>query len=114
MFEKLQEILNTGSIQRDKWGVCRYSIINADKVIHVINLVNGKFRTTKVQTLHKGIDNLNMWRNANIAKLPLDTRSLDSNAWLAGFIDADGHFSIKLTGNYGSDDSSRSTARGRV
>lgn len=44
-------------------------------------------------------------------KLPLDTSSLDSNAWLAGFIDTDGHFSIKLTGIYGSDDLE---TRGRV
>jgi hypothetical protein len=43
--------------------------------------------------------------------LPLDTSSLDSNAWLAGFIDTDGHFSIKLTGEYGSD---YNVTRGRV
>lgn len=30
-----------------------------------------------------------------IDKLPLDTSPLSSNAWLAGFIDADGHFAIK-------------------
>jgi hypothetical protein len=43
--------------------------------------------------------------------LPLDTSSLDSNAWLAGLIDTDGHFSIKLTGEYGSNDN---VLRGRV
>lgn len=43
--------------------------------------------------------------------MPLDTSSLGSNAWLAGFIDADGDFSIKLTGGYGSDDT---LIRGRV
>ena len=43
--------------------------------------------------------------------MPLDTSSLDSNALLAGFFDADGHFSIKLTGEYGSDDN---VTRGRV
>ena len=100
-------------INLEKTGVCRYSITNADKVIYVINLVNGKFRTPKIQALYKAIDNLNMWRDANIIKLPLDTSSLDSNAWLAGFIDTDGHFSIKLTGNYASDDSVCNT-RGRV
>lgn len=41
-------------------------------------------------------------RSANIVKLPLNTSSLYSNALLAAFIDADGHFSIKLTGGYGS------------
>ena len=111
MYEKLQKILNTGVIYSEKRGVCRYSITNADKVINVINLVNGKFRTPKILALHKAIDNLNRWRNANIIKLPLDTSSLDSNAWLAGLIDTDGHFSIKLTGEYGSNDN---VLRGRV
>jgi len=111
MFERLVKILNTGVIYKEKRGVCRYSITNADAVINLINMVNGKFRTPKIQALHKAIDNLNMWRNANIVKLPLDSSSLDSNAWLAGFIDTDGHFSIKLTGSYGSD---ASVARGRV
>ena len=73
MFEKLQEILKTGSINIEKEGVnryasgayvkkigvCRYSITNADAVINIINLVNGKFRTPKIAALHKAIDNLN-------------------------------------------------------
>ncbi len=40
------------------------------------------------------IDYLNA-KGANIVKLPLDTSPLNSNAWLAGFIDANGSFSIK-------------------
>jgi hypothetical protein len=111
VYEKLQKILNTGVIHSEKRGVCRYSITNADMVINTINLVNGKFRTPKILALYKAIDNLNKWRNANIVKLPLDTSSLGSNAWLAGFIDTDGHFSLKLTGEYGSDDI---VTRGRV
>jgi hypothetical protein len=111
MFAKLQRTLNTGVIYTEANGVCRYSVTNADAVIKIIHLVNGKFRTPKIQALYKAIDNLNKWRNANIVKLPLDSSSIDSNAWLAGFIDTDGHFSIKLTGSYGSDDSE---VRGRV
>jgi hypothetical protein len=80
MYEKLQKILNTGSINVEKKGVCRYSITNAEAVISIINLVNGKFRTPKIQALYKAIDNLNKWRNANIIKLPLDNSNLDSNA----------------------------------
>ena len=111
MYERLQEILETGSIYVEKRGVCRYSIVNWEAVIYVISLVNGKFRTPKNIALHKAIDNLNKWRNANLVKLPLDSSSLDSNAWLAGFIDSYGHFSIKLSGAYSSDDSK---IRGRV
>lgn len=111
MYERLQSILNTGSINTEKTGICRYSVTNADAVINLINLVNGKFRTPKIIALYKAIDNLNLWRNANLLKLPLDDSSFDSNAWLAGFIDCDGHFSIKLSGCYSSDDSD---IRGRV
>lgn len=111
MYEKLHDILKTGSINTEKTGICRYSITNADAVINLINMINGKFRTPKIIALHKAIDNLNKWRNANLLKLPLDNSSLDSNAWLAGFIDSDGHFSIKLSGCYFSDDSN---VRGRV
>lgn len=111
MYNKLKDILNTGSINIEKRGVCRYSITNADAVISLINMVNGKFRTPKIIALYKAIDNLNRWRNANLVGLPLDTSNLEDNAWLAGFIDSDGHFSIKLTGCYSSDDSN---IRGRV
>ena len=106
LYENLKEILNSGYILVEKkGGVCRYCISNADAIIQVINHINGKYRTPKYHALYKAIDNVNKWRNANISKLPLDTSSLDSNAWLAGFIDADGHFSIKLAGSYGSDTS---------
>jgi len=111
MYQKLQQVLGSGVIYKEKSGICRYSITNSDEVIRVINMVNGKFRTPKIQALYKAMDNLNTWRNANLLKLPLDTSSLDSNAWLAGMLDTDGNFSIKLTGSYGSDDSE---VRGRV
>jgi LAGLIDADG endonuclease len=31
----------------------------------------------------------------NISKLPLDNSPLCANSWLAGFIDADGHFYVR-------------------
>lgn len=80
MYRKLQQVLKAGVINREKHGVYRYSITNSDEVIRVINMANGKFRTPKIQALYKAIDNLNLWRNANLLKLPLDTSSLDSNA----------------------------------
>ena len=43
--------------------------------------------------------------------MPLDASPIDSNAWLAGFSDSDGHFSVRLSGCYGSDESQ---VRGRV
>lgn len=66
MYEKLKEIVNSGYIYVEKNGVCRYAITNPYSVIHIINLVNGKFRTPKINVLNKAIDNVNKWRNANL------------------------------------------------
>ena len=51
MYEKLKEIVNYGYINVEKNGICRYAITNPDSVIHIINLVNGKFRTAKIHAL---------------------------------------------------------------
>lgn len=57
-------------------------------------LLNGNMRTPKIEALYRLIN----WLNAKykdkpeIVKLGLDSSSLGSNPWLAGFIEADGHF----------------------
>jgi hypothetical protein len=109
-FVKLKSILNYGNIYKEKNGVCRFKVTNARNIINLINLINGYFRTPKIEALHRAIDNLNMYRNAKINKLPLDNSNFSSNAWLAGFTDADGSFSIKLIGSY-SDDSLKTHGR---
>ena len=114
VFTKIKQVLDTGSLYQEKQNnTCKYRISKTNKLIEVINMINGKFRTPKIKYLHKAIDYLNLLYNANIKKLPLDNSSLDSNAWLAGFSDADGHFQISLEGNY-SLNKSRHTIRGRV
>lgn len=81
----------------------------------MINLINGKFRTPKIKYLYKAIDHLNLLYNTNIQKLPLDASNLESNAWLAGFTDADGNFSVSLEGSYALVLSeNKSQKRGRV
>jgi hypothetical protein len=57
-----------------------HACLHADAVIKVIGLVNGKFRTPKIEALNRATDNLNKWRNANLPKLPLDTSDIGSNA----------------------------------
>ena len=65
-------------------------------ILLVIRLVNGFFRTPKINALHRLINHYNS-SGHNIAILPLDTSPLSSNSWLSGFIDADGHFGIRYT-----------------
>lgn len=55
--------------------------------------MNGKLRTGKLNTFNKLID----WLNSNtdfppITKYSVDTSSLVSNAWFAGFFSCDGYF----------------------
>ena len=69
-------------------------IQDKNSVIKIINSVNGKFRTPKINALYNMIDYLN-FKGENIVKLPLDVSLLSNNAWLAGFIDSDGSFMIK-------------------
>ena len=48
--------------------------------------------------MYKLIDWINSKNNnLNIPKLPINDSSLDSNSWLAGFIDADGGFYIRYS-----------------
>ena len=55
-------------------------------------------RTNKIYTLHKLIDFLSIKdKDLNIEKKGLNTNSLISDAWLSGFIEADGHFSVRTT-----------------
>lgn len=72
----------------------KWAIQDKKSVTFIVNCINGKFRTPKHDTLNKLIDFLNV-KGDNIQKLPLDTSPINSNAWMAGFIDADGCFSIK-------------------
>lgn len=53
-------------------------------------------RTPKIEALHRAIHWINETDNSSIACLGLDNSPIDSNAWLAGFTDADGNFSITV------------------
>jgi len=70
------------------------SIISLKKII---NLINGKFRTPKIEQLYRLIDWINKNHNTKFKKLSLDNSSLENNSWLAGFIDADGSFYIRYS-----------------
>lgn len=54
-------------------------------------------RTPKINQLYQLIDWLNNFE-FNIEKKPLDSSPLNSNAWLSGLIDSDGHFSVRASG----------------
>jgi hypothetical protein len=103
-------IIGAGGIYKPKIGnACSYTIAKTDKLIELIHLINGKFRTPKIVCLHKAIDHINLVHNLNIPKLPLDNSNFMTNSWLSGFTDADGHFFIYLGGRYALNNSTNKT-----
>lgn len=94
LINKLRQILGYGNIMEVKGKEAFRFTIYGKNVIPFIELINGKFRTPKIDTLHKLITWYNNRYNYNMPLLPLDTSNLGSNAWLAGFSDADGSFYI--------------------
>lgn len=94
----IQSKLNHGSISRKK-GVNAYilTINKFEGIILIANLINGYMRTPKINALFRLIDWLNNRFDLNIKKKDKDESNIYSNSWLAGFIDADGHFSVRTT-----------------
>ena len=94
----IQSKLNHGSISRKK--NCNAYVLSINKlegVITAANIINGYMRTPKIYALHRLIDWLNFKSNLNIEKKNKDISSINSNSWFSGFIDADGHFSVRTT-----------------
>ena len=100
----IQKKLGFGSLIRKK-GVNAYILYinNSLGILTLANLLNGNMRTPKINSLFKLIDWLNKKiPNLNFTKLPLNSKTLEDNAWLSGMIESDGHFSVRttLTGKY--------------
>lgn len=70
-------------------------------IINLVNLINGFLRTPKIFKLYELIDYLLKYFSHFLldilVKKPLDNSLLDSNAWLSGFTDADGNFSLNIS-----------------
>ena len=95
----IQKNLKYGSINKKKGANAYILTINKlEGLIFISSLINGYMRTPKIYALWNLIDWLNnKFKDIQIEKFPLDTSLLESNAWLSGVIDADGHFSVRTT-----------------
>jgi hypothetical protein len=96
--------LGYGSLIRKKGlNAYTYSVNDQKGILNLLNLLNGNMKTPKINSLYKLIDWLNNKNpQLNLIKLPLNTFSLSKDAWLTGFIESDGHFSVRttMTGKY--------------
>jgi len=92
---KLLNFLGKGFIAKRKSNSIELRFSEKKTIIRIVNLINGKIRTPKIDQLHKLIDWLNNKHFMDIPKLPVDESPLHQNSWLAGFIEADGGFYIR-------------------
>lgn len=94
----IQKELGHGSISRKKGqNAYLYTVNNLDGLLLLVSLLNGNMKTNKIYALHRLIDWYNQYKSTSFEKKKLNTDSMISNAWLSGFIEADGHFSIRST-----------------
>lgn len=89
-------------------------ISSCGSLINLVNFINGKIRTPKIYEFHLLINWLNNNLDCSLALLDKDTSKLEENAWLAGFIDADGHFKIRYQEKRLEPINSRVLKKGRI
>lgn len=95
--DKLCIVTKTGRIySKNNAGHIIWHIQKKEEVIKIINIINGYMRTPKIEALNRAIDWFNQYDACNLNKSGLDNSPINSNAWLAGFTDGDGNFSINL------------------
>lgn len=97
----VQKELGYGSISRTK-GVNAYRLTVNDKkgLENLVKIINGEFRTVKFNDLNLLIDFLNQRGDScPIEKQQINSEPLQNSSWLSGFIDADGHFFVRLNKN---------------
>ena len=96
--KKLLSAIEFGHIAyKPKDNACVLTISPVKGLKTIVGCINGELRTPKINQLYLLIEWLNQNHGANIEKLPLKTVNLGDDSWLAGFIDADGSFSIQHT-----------------
>lgn len=79
-----------------KWIV--WNITSKNEILSICYDINGYLRTPKINDFKQLITFLKQNDpTIQFQILPLDNSSIGSNAWLAGFVDADGNFNINIT-----------------
>ena len=98
--ELLQSLFGGRLYDHPSKNLTRWIVQDIKSVTNIINLINGKFRTPKINSLYDMIDFLNnRFPDLKIVKQDLDQTPLFSSSWLSGFIDSDGHFFVRLNKN---------------
>lgn len=78
-------------------NACVLTVNSIPTLIILVHLLNGLLRTPKIDQFNTLIHWLSDNGYGQFVIMPVNTSSLASNSWLAGFIDADGGFKIRIT-----------------
>lgn len=90
------------------------TITSIPDLINIIKLINGCLRTPKLTRFNEMINWINQATSSSIVKHEVDNSNLLNNAWLSGFIDADGSFDIRVSHTSGESSKNRVSARLRL
>lgn len=118
----LQTITQCGIVYTKKdRGYVLWQISKIEDVYTIVTIINGHMRSPKIEALNRAINWINLYKEKNknsklpstikilenieaqagdmstIQTKPLNTSPIESDAWLAGFTDADANFSINIT-----------------
>ena len=95
-------------------NACVLTITSIAGLIKVIGLINGHLRTPKIEKFNSMINWINNKRGLGIPLQTVDLSLIESNAWLAGFIESDGSFDIRVSQTSTGKIKNRVSARLRV
>jgi hypothetical protein len=99
---------------KDKENAIVWTVGTHNKLIDLVNLMNGYLRTPKINKFNDLILWLNDRYNYSIQIYSADASDLNNNGWLAGFIDADGGFKIRYTEKKIDENTKKVLTKGRI
>lgn len=90
------------------------TVTSISGLITIIHLINGYLRTPKIAKFNNLIHWMNQETDRTIATHNVDRSNILDNAWLSGFIEADGSFDIRVSQTSGGSTKNRVSARLRI
>jgi hypothetical protein len=73
------------------------TVTSISGLVSIISLINGRLRSPKIAKFNAMIQWINTNTKSYIPTHTVDKSDILSNAWLSGFVDADGSFDIRMT-----------------
>ena len=97
LINKLIELYGGRIRFKNKENAIVWIISKNKELFNIINLINGYLKTPKLIKFNDLIDWLNNKYQYSLPKYTYNQSEINSNGWLAGFIDADGSFKLRYT-----------------